>query len=240
MRVMLGIPALTLSLLPYQSVAHQDVTMNDHARLEVSISSQYFNRFSVEGEGISQVFANGDIVIEQDEVQGQLFIKPVQGTMNQPLYISLVTEKGITQDLTLKPTQKTPQTITLKKDKAVSTKAKKTDQDRTARIMKTALKAALEGRSLEGFISVDSAPLRKFEGVEITSFKLSQGHTLNCEVYEVKNDRDEVLTLSEETIPLDGMKAFVVTKPHLDPKDTAKIVIFSHKEASLPVENAHA
>lgn len=240
MKRMLLSSCLAFALFPWTSHAllggHlvQDVVMNDHARLEVVISASHFNRLCVEGEGIAQVFANGDIVIEQDEVQGQIFIKPIQKEMTQPLYISLVTEKGTTQDLTLKPTQKTPQAIMLKKEKTVSSKS--SSKDKYASVMKTALQAALEGKSLEGFISVNSKPLRTFEGLTLTSFQLFQGRTLNCEVYDLQNDSSTSKKVNEDTFSTEGVKAFVVTDVQIPPNKSVRMVILSQKD-TLHTEN---
>jgi type-F conjugative transfer system secretin TraK len=105
---------LIVSILGFSlgcSHASQILALSENQRLEVAISSDSMNRIAVVNDRISQVFGDeGAFVSQADENTGQLFIKPSPENGTKPLSITLITENGVTQDLTLKPTAKSATT----------------------------------------------------------------------------------------------------------------------------------
>lgn len=219
---------VSLLLIPTSwAFSHQHLTVDPHQRLKASISSHFYNRLSMEGESIAQVFANGDVTFEQDEIQGQVFIKPLQA--DHPIYISVVMEKGMTQDLTLVPNKKEPQTILLKK----SDKKQRPSGHTYPEILKHALQAVREGQHLEGFVKTDQKPKRPFSTVAVEEATLYQGTGLSLEIYKVVNTTNETVRLSEETIDPKGIKALFVSRTTLTPSQKAHVIILSQKEETL-------
>jgi TraK protein len=103
------LPILVLFL--GSSQASQTLTLSENKRLEIAISADSMNRIAVTNDRIAQVFGDeGTFVSQADEHTGQLFIKPSPENGTKPLSIAFITENGITQDLTLKPTAKSATT----------------------------------------------------------------------------------------------------------------------------------
>ncbi len=93
------------------SYANQILPLSENKRIEIAISADSMNRIAVLNDRISQVFGDeGAFVSQADENTGQLFIKPSPENGTKPLSMTFITENGITQDLTLKPTAKSATT----------------------------------------------------------------------------------------------------------------------------------
>ena len=88
--------------------------------IEVPISQEGLTRIKVQEDRILHVFGNaGEYVLETDENQGQIFIRPKaseEGTSIKPISLTLTTEAGHTQDLRLIPKHQAPEAIILKSD----------------------------------------------------------------------------------------------------------------------------
>jgi len=83
--------------------------------IEVPISKQDLTRITVKEDRILNVFGvTGEYVLEADEDQGQIFIRPVGLNNNKPIHLTLTTEGGHTQDLRLIPQDKKPEALILK------------------------------------------------------------------------------------------------------------------------------
>ena len=77
------------------------------------------NRIAVANDRITQIFGDeGTFESQNDENTGQVFLKPTAENGPKSLSITLITEQGITQDLTLKPTAKSATTLILKNNAA--------------------------------------------------------------------------------------------------------------------------
>lgn len=89
----------------------------ENKRLEATICADSMNRISVANDRITQIFGDeGTFESQNDEATGQLFLKPTAENGSKNLSLTLITEQGITQDLTLIPTSKTPQTLVLTRE----------------------------------------------------------------------------------------------------------------------------
>lgn len=83
--------------------------------IEVPISKQDLTRITVKEDRILNVFGvTGEYVLEADEDQGQIFIRPAGLNNNKPIHLTLTTEGGHTQDLRLIPQDKKPEALILK------------------------------------------------------------------------------------------------------------------------------
>ena len=106
---------LSLSLTSQVATSAQIFQLQGEKRIECIISKNQLNRIQCEGDRITAVYGGHDsYVIETDEVAGQIFLKSTTGQAVEPIYLSLVTEGDITQDLKLTPINADAQTILLK------------------------------------------------------------------------------------------------------------------------------
>ena len=86
----------------------------DVKRLEAWASAKDLNRLQMMGERIASVFgAKGTFALEQEEVKGQVFLK-IHDSAPPKMDLSIITESGLTQDLTLHVATMPGQTILLK------------------------------------------------------------------------------------------------------------------------------
>lgn len=96
---------------------NQPLKLSDNKRIEASICADSMNRISVANDRIMQIFGDeGTFESQNDEATGQVFLKPTAENGTKNLSLTLITEQGITQDLTLIPASKSPQTLIFNRD----------------------------------------------------------------------------------------------------------------------------
>ncbi len=103
------------------------LTIAEDQRLEAQIGNA-MNRLAVVNDRIVNIFGEEEaFTFQSDEHTGQVFIKPTPENGNKPITITLVTENGVTQDLTLIPSRTKATTIILKPAFTVKPHASATD-----------------------------------------------------------------------------------------------------------------
>jgi hypothetical protein len=110
------IPLLALELLSVKGfAASQTISINPDKRLKAVISSDSMNRLAVANDRITQIFGDHDAYeVQTEESTGQAFLKPTLENGKKPLAITLITENGLTQDMTLEPVERDAATVILK------------------------------------------------------------------------------------------------------------------------------
>lgn len=105
---------VTATLISAESQAAIIHSLNDLKVIEVPISQAGLTRITVKDDRIANVFGvAGEYVMEADEDQGQVFIRPLEPAFN-PISLTLTTEGGHTQDLRLIPKNQPPEALILK------------------------------------------------------------------------------------------------------------------------------
>src|SRR5690606_8337394 len=93
----------------------QVLTLAENKRIEATICSDSMNRLAIANDRITHIFGDeGSFESQNDENTGQVFLKPTVENGTKSLSLTLITEQGITQDLTLKPTAKSATTLIFK------------------------------------------------------------------------------------------------------------------------------
>ena len=137
MRKLLVLPLLISSALA-------DISMDNRRVISVSVSQEGLSRISVDGQRIENVFAHPTSVNSSLHLHesGHLFISPAG--LEGPVFLSVLTESGLTQDLKLSFISKAPAPIILKpKEETV----KKDPQE----IYRSYLKVFMRGGAPQGF-----------------------------------------------------------------------------------------
>lgn len=212
--------------------AIQEYVVQKNKRMEATVSQSNLNRIAFDRDRIQQVFGSEGFDLEIDRKHGQVFIKPLSG---KTLHLSLVTEKGLTQDLTLKPKKSPPQTIILKQEiKGTAETGPSSKVSSYHRAIKRLLQAIMTGEILNGFVMEEGSPAasRKFPGLEIESLKTYRGQSLIAEVYTVKNSSSTPVTLSEETIAEPGDRAISLSHVTLSHDEVSQIYIIRSERES--------
>ncbi|MFZ4077669.1 MAG: TraK domain-containing protein, partial [Legionellaceae bacterium] len=119
------IPLLALELLSVKGfAASQTISINPDKRLKAVISSDSMNRLAVANDRITQIFGDHDAYeVQTEESTGQAFLKPTLENGKKPLAITLITENGLTQDMTLEPVERDAATVILKSTTPPSSEA---------------------------------------------------------------------------------------------------------------------
>ena len=122
--------SFALALVPFASEASQVLKLAENKRVEAAICPDSMNRIAIANDRITHIFGDeGTFESQNDENTGQVFLKPTMENGVKSLSLTLITEQGITQDLTLKPTAKSATTLIFKNPDASGTaSALKTDQ----------------------------------------------------------------------------------------------------------------
>lgn len=111
----LSISFILMSALNFPLNAVQIIPIKDHESSEIEVSTFEHTRISVEGDRIAQLFGiDGRLAFEVDELNGQVFITPSPELKGSSVLITVTTEKGLTHDLRIKPTQKPADAILLR------------------------------------------------------------------------------------------------------------------------------
>lgn len=105
--------------------------LDDLKIIEVPISQKDLTRIAVKDDRILTVFGqHGDYVLESDEEQGQVFIRPTTSARSKAISLTITTENGHTQDLRLLPKDQPSETLLLK----ASTKEKEEKEAKNKRL----------------------------------------------------------------------------------------------------------
>jgi len=179
-------------------------SLNETGVIEAPISRESLTRIAVKGDRIRDVFGvTGQYILEADEGQGQIFIRPTAGA--KPFSLTLTTEKGHTQDFRLTPSEQPPQALLLKErleDESGVTRHTKgkvvPDSPIIRREVEDLLTACQESRIPMGYkeIPLDLTTLKREEGGALLVREI-RSETLRGLTYEIKNTGNLPLILAE-------------------------------------------
>lgn len=188
--------------------AHAAITKNlDEMKvIEVPISREGLTRIKVQEDRILHVFGNaGEYVLETDEDQGQIFVRPIpslEGDVNsKPISLTITTEAGHTQDLRLSPKNQAPEAIILKTDNVLKQEIEK-EKRASAPLFQEEVEGlilALQGGGIPLGYKEMPIGLTTLQGPYQRVREL-QGQTLRGFTYHVQNKTQEMLVLSESEI----------------------------------------
>jgi len=107
--------ALLVGLLCTGAFAQKKVVpFNEEERIVVKISNKSMNRLSVDGDRIQEVIGlNDSVSVEKDGHHGHMFLKVPENSAEK-IEITVITEGGLVQDLTLQPVDQESATLVLK------------------------------------------------------------------------------------------------------------------------------
>jgi len=96
--------------------AREFVPIDEDKAIALKISNRSFNRIGVQGDRIQEIIlSNDEVVIERDEAHGFVYLR-VPSEHSQKVDVTVVTESGVVQDLTLEPVNQASVAIILKKE----------------------------------------------------------------------------------------------------------------------------
>lgn len=178
--------------------ASQTVTMAENKRIEASISAETMNRIAATGDRITQIFGDeGTFESQHDEITGQIFLKPTAENGKKNLSVTLITEQGMTQDLTLKPSDRPATTLILKPEKRKEEEVHVPEkggayQEQILGILKQAVLGHLQVK--EGESQVRAAP----DGYHLVYQRSYEVGPFRIDVFEVETMDDTAMEMQEK------------------------------------------
>ena len=233
----------------------KEIPLEPTKRIREKIAMNSMNRMAIENDRITQVFGDSESYeVQTEENTGQLFIKPTMENGDRPLSLTLVTEKGVTQDFTLVPSEGEAATLILKGSgdaKETSKETKKTVanslgdsmpssesmpwkvssgfadramgfQDKLLTLMKQLVARAFPSVEETGHIKQ-----RTRAGLGIHLTQLSDLGGLSGCVFEIKNETDTVMEVSEKDFYEQGDLALSLEKRALKSGESTPLYVVS-------------
>lgn len=221
--------------------------LDEKKTLEVPISQEDLTRIKVENDRILHVFGlAGDYVLETDDHQGQIFIRPLQGgdpeprineslvsrSSSKPINLTLTTEGGHTQDLRLIPKDQAPEALILKMDTEISQepgREKYTSTSLFREEIEELIEACQEDRIPLGYKEMP-LNLSTLQGPHLLIREI-QGQKLRGLTYRVQNNSQNLMVLSEPELAqqifsknsLNTLIALLVSKKTLNPGEETNV-----------------
>lgn len=215
-------------------------TLDELKVIEAPISRQGLTRIAVKEDRILNVFGMaGEYVLETDEENGQIFIRPTgYGTIDvskaapHSIHLTLTTEGGHTQDLRLVPQDRSPEAIILKANNDISEEITR-EKLAQAPVFREEVEALIQA------CQTKQIPLG-YKEIPLTLVNLNetavllreiQGQKLRGLTYKVQNKTEEVVVLSEseftKSLPLKlhSLIAILLPKKILQPGEGAETYV---------------
>ncbi|MBL8676051.1 MAG: type-F conjugative transfer system secretin TraK [Alphaproteobacteria bacterium] len=239
-------PFLSFLISISSTTAHAAIIKNlDELRvIQVPISQEGLTRIKVQEDRILHVFGNaGEYVLETDDNQGQIFIRPrlsEEEASIKPISLTLTTEGGHTQDLRLIPKHQAPEAIILKSDNALKHELEKDPFNGDPFNGKKLSSAPIFHEEVEGLMQAlqeERIPLGyKETPINLTTLnepyqrvREIQGEKLRGLTYHTQNKTQKAQALSEsevaKALPFKGHRivAILIPKKTLNPKEGTNI-----------------
>jgi type-F conjugative transfer system secretin TraK len=240
----------TILLLLAGTTAHAAIIhpLDEKRVLEVPISQGELTRIKVKDDRILQVFGlAGEYVMETDDHQGQIFIRPLEGrpvhvgehdprisdalvfrSSSKPINLTITTEAGHTQDLRLIPKDKPPEALILKVDTEIAQELAKEKQASAPLFreeVEELLHACREGRIPLGYKEVP-LDLSTLQGPHLLVREI-QGQKLRGLTYRVHNNSQDAVVLSEPELAkeLPKLIALLISKKTLNPGEGTDVYV---------------
>ncbi len=200
---------LIFGLLIFNFAFADVITLDPNRRIEVPIGAQVMNRLTVLNDRILNIFGEEEaFTFQADEQTGQIFIKALPQNTCKPIEITLITENGTTQDLTLIPSKTKAVTLIFKakvNNSAYSDKQpyfngyQQSMEDKWLQIMKQAVLGELPLLEQKLFPKA-----RKINGVQTKFSKCYVAGDLKIEEWTLKNTTRDNKILEEKDFKQPG------------------------------------
>lgn len=197
----------------------KEYKLDENKRLEIGVSASEQNRIKIVGDRIAEVVGmNGEYLLESEERQGQIFIKPQSGA--QDLSFTIISEGGLSQDIKIKPKEGMPGQIIILKGE---------EKSRTGRLMGVKhlrhedIAIILKEMSQK---NIDiKAQWQDSGDLKVRKILSERAGVYEVEVWELHNNlAKKSIKLSEKQFNTeDNIAAIMLEDLEIDPKDVTKL-----------------
>jgi len=223
----------------------QNIPMDPQKRVKAIISKDSMNRLAVTNDRITQVFGDEQsYTVQTEEGIGQIFLKPTLENGDKPLSLTLITENGSVQDMTLVPQERDAATIVLTgrgTSRSVDAAREEAETGRGFNYqahpyfqnadyrpslknqLVRAMKVLVSNRLPE--METEALTRKPVEGFDLDYKSSHQIGSLKGLVYEVKNTTTTPIEIDERQFYSSGDLALSFTKRLLNPQETTHFYI---------------
>lgn len=214
--------------------------------IETVISRQGLTRITVQRDRIVNVFGvASEYVLEADEDQGQVFIRPTGPGAFKPIHLTLTTEKGYTQDLRLIPKDQSPEALILQENeelKADLLKEKRQQTPLTRDEIEDLFQACQEERIPLGYkvvpLELNTLAYSKVMPQVVLSLLIREikGERLRALTYEIKNTSKDPLILSAQDFSKSvhakesEIIAILMIKKIINPREGTRVYVIAKSQ----------
>ena len=205
--------------------------LDERRILEVPISQEGLTRIKVEEDRILHVFGlPGEYVLETDDYQGQIFIRPMpslEALPSKAISLTLTTEAGYTQDLRLLPKNQVPEALILQINTDFNQKEELASAPLFREEVEELIHALQEGRTPLGYKEMPINLITLNEPYQ--RMREIQGQKLRGLTYRIQNNTKEPLVLSEPELAtelnLNTLVAFLIPRKTLTPGEGTDVYV---------------
>jgi len=188
--------------------------------LNFKIAREGITRISIENDEIDDVYVYPFQFTDNVKLHktGQVFV--VADHMHKPVHLTVITKRGLTQDLKISPANKSPHPIILKP--VTPGNQLKDDLDHVTLI----LEKFIQGIQPSDFYPIQIEETSRSRGsVSCVVESAYQQDSLRGIIYSVRNETDEGVTLDNRLFWSEGDLAVAFDQLHLKPNQTAKLYV---------------
>ena len=199
--------------------------------LEIPIAQDALTRIKVQDDRILQVFGNaGEYVLETDNYQGQIFIRPMlslDAIPSKAISLILTTEAGYTQDLRLLPKNQAPEALILQVNTDLDQNEKLASAPLFREEVENLILALQEERIPLGYKEMPINLITLHEPYQ--RIREIQGQKLRGLTYRIQNNTKEPLILSEadlaNSLNLNTLVAILIPQKTLTPGEGVDLYV---------------
>lgn len=213
----------------------RELTCDDSKALTVKASTHGFTRISVKGDKLRDVMGlEEDVVVEKNDAEGILFLKNIKNTHT----ITLITESGIIQDITLVPGGKETMNIILKPDVRTTTldtpKNEQLDVNSDLKTLMSSHTLTTHERLIHlmkqlfsggGERSKETKERRSLSGLEAVVERRFETHGLVGEVFTITNTECNTTNLVEKDFYQTGDLALALSHTQVKADETVSLFV---------------
>lgn len=192
--------------------------------LEFPISRGGLTRISIENDGIDDIYVYPTKYADniQHHKSGHVFVvaDEVAGALN----VTLITKRGVAQDIKLTPTRKKTEPILLKFENEES------KQQETQEKAASLLEQFVQGVVPAGFYAIDTGEVSRGRGAIVATVERSyQNSDYRVLVLNVSNDGKDQVALDNRLVWEEGDLALAFDKSALEPNQQATLYIIQKR-----------
>jgi hypothetical protein len=211
-----------IGLIPlcFCGLVQAQTAMNTLEVLSFQIAREGITRIAVENDEIDDVYVYPVQFSENVKIHktGQIFV--VADQMKKPVHLTLITKRGLAQDINISPSSKTPEPIILKSADLSSQPKDETDQ------VNLILEKFIQGIRPSEFYIIDTEEASRSHGnVSCVVDNAYQHASLRVIVYSVKNEGEDAVSLDNKLFWGQGDFAVAFDKSIISPSESAKLYV---------------